>query len=82
MKGWRWEPNYVVANFYADEGDFLGAHSDPVQSIGPWAIIASLTFGASRQFRMKPVGTIRASGPDGGKATAWLGLSLRRWASV
>lgn len=57
-KGWRWEPNYCVANFYKDEDDFLGAHSDPVESIGPFAIVASLTFGAARQFRMKPVGTI------------------------
>ena len=43
--------------------DFLGAHSDPVETIGPWAIIASVTFGAARQFRMKPVGTVHAEGP-------------------
>merc|ERR1711963_71631 len=47
FKGYRWEPNCCVANFYKDENDFLGAHSDPVQSIGPWAVVASLTFGAA-----------------------------------
>lgn len=71
FKGYRWEPNYLVANFYADEHDFLGAHSDPVQSLGPWAVVASLTFGAARQFRMKPVGKIRADGPDGGHVTSY-----------
>jgi len=69
--GWRWEPNYCVGNFYADENNFLGAHSDPVESIGPWAIVASLTFGAARQFRMKPVGTVRADGEDGGRVTSY-----------
>ena len=45
-----------------DQEDFLGAHSDPVETIGPWAIIASVTFGAARLFRMKPVGTVPAEG--------------------
>lgn len=70
-KGWRWEPNYCVANFYKDEEDFLGAHSDPVESIGPWAIVASLTFGAARQFRMKPVGTMSAPTGPGERVTSF-----------
>jgi len=70
-QGWRWEPNYVVANYYVDEGDFLGAHSDPVGSIGPWAVVSSLTFGASRQFRMKPVGTVRTDSEGGGRITSY-----------
>lgn len=70
--GWRWEPNYCVANYYADESNFLGAHSDPVESIGPWAIVASLTFGAARNFRMKPVGTVRTGARDeGGRITSY-----------
>ncbi|CAJ1456096.1 unnamed protein product, partial [Effrenium voratum] len=68
LKAWRWEPNFAVANLYKDKEDFLGAHSDPVESIGPWAIIASLTFGAARLFRMKPVGPIRA---EGGRVTSF-----------
>lgn len=68
---WLWEPNYCVANLYKDENDFLGAHSDPVDSIGPWAIIASLTFGAARQFRMKPVGTVRTNLFGGGRVTSY-----------
>lgn len=45
--------------------DFLGAHSDPVETIGPWAIIASMTFGAARHFRMKPVAPISYTGEGG-----------------
>ncbi|CAK0909866.1 unnamed protein product [Prorocentrum cordatum] len=70
-KGHRWEPNYAVGNLYVDAGDFLGAHSDPVESIGPWAIVGSFTLGAARQFRMKPVGTVRAKGPGGGRVTSY-----------
>ena len=32
-----------------NEGDFLGSHSDPVEHIGPWSIVGSLTLGAARQ---------------------------------
>jgi len=72
QQGGRWEPNYCVANYYKDEGDFLGAHSDPIESIGPWAIVASLTLGAARQFRMKPVGTLHSSlGGGGGRVTSY-----------
>jgi len=60
-----------VANLYKDEGDFLGAHSDPVESIGPWAVVASFTLGAARQFRMKPVGTIRVRAEGGGRVTSY-----------
>lgn len=54
--------------------DFLGAHSDPVETIGPWAIIASVTFGAARQFRMKPVAPISYTG-EGGEQV----LNLKKW---
>merc|ERR1719498_2238468 len=70
--GWRWEPNYCVGNYYTDESNFLGAHSDPVESIGPFAIVASLTFGAARHFRMKPVGTVKTpSHREGGRITSF-----------
>merc|ERR1712137_1061307 len=68
-KGLNWVPSYCIGNFYSDADDFLGAHSDPVESIGPWAIVASLTFGAARQFRMKPVGTVRNG--EGGRVTSY-----------
>ncbi|CAE8698322.1 unnamed protein product, partial [Polarella glacialis] len=68
---WRWEPNFCVANLYKDEEDFLGAHSDPVDVIGPWAIVASLTFGCSRHFRMKPVGKILTKAAGGGRVTSY-----------
>ena len=65
--------------------DFLGAHSDPVETIGPWAIIASVTFGAARHFRMKPVAPISYTG-EGGELEEdrywthkkwWFGLGYR-----
>ena len=71
MKAWRWEPNFCVANLYRDPEDFLGAHSDPVETIGPWAIIASVTFGAARHFRMKPVAPISYTGEGGGRITSF-----------
>merc|ERR1719217_1575007 len=67
--GRRWIPNYCVMNYYVDENDFLGAHSDPVNGIGPWATVAFVTLGAARQFRMSPVGTILAS--QGGRITSF-----------
>lgn len=70
-QGWRWEPNFCVTNFYADQSDFLGAHSDPVESIGPWAIVASMTLGASRHFRMKPVNRVRSHREAGGRITSF-----------
>ncbi len=57
-------PKNLVKSRIAKE-DFLGAHSDPVETIGPWAIIASVTFGAARHFRMKPVAPISYTGEGG-----------------
>ncbi|CAL1150149.1 unnamed protein product [Cladocopium goreaui] len=71
LKAWRWEPNFCVANLYRDQEDFLGAHSDPVELIGPWAIVASVTFGAARQFRMKPVAQIATEREGGGRITSF-----------
>lgn len=71
LKAWRWEPNFCVANLYRDQEDFLGAHSDPVETIGPWAIVASVTFGAARQFRMKPVAQIATEREGGGRITSF-----------
>lgn len=36
-----------------------------METIGPWAIIASVTFGAARHFRMKPVAPISYTGEGG-----------------
>ena len=54
----RWSPDFCVLNYYTKRDDFLSAHSDPVQAIGPWALVAGLTLGASRVFRMKPVAEV------------------------
>eukprot|EP00928_Gymnodinium_smaydae_P079074 TRINITY_DN63096_c0_g1_i1.p1 TRINITY_DN63096_c0_g1~~TRINITY_DN63096_c0_g1_i1.p1 ORF type:complete len:675 (+),score=44.78 TRINITY_DN63096_c0_g1_i1:43-2025(+) len=71
QQGFRWEPNYCVGNFYRDSDDFLGGHSDPVESIGPWATVSSFTLGAARQFRMKPVGLIRTKDSGGGHISSY-----------
>lgn len=45
--------NAVFLNLYRDHNDSMGFHSDDEKELGREPIIASLTFGASRIFRMK-----------------------------
>lgn len=42
-----------------------------MELIGPWAIVASVTFGAARQFRMKPVAQIATEREGGGRITSF-----------
>ena len=52
-----------------------------MELIGPWAIVASVTFGAARQFRMKPVAQI-ATEREGGGMGGWglgMGMGVRGW---
>jgi alkylated DNA repair dioxygenase AlkB len=48
----EWNPDLVVANLYADGNEHVGPHSDKLTYIGPRPIIASLTLGAGRTFRI------------------------------
>ncbi|KAJ2994511.1 hypothetical protein HDV02_001532 [Globomyces sp. JEL0801] len=48
-----WKPNMVVVNHYAGPNESVGAHTDKITYIGPWPVIASLTLGASRTFRLR-----------------------------
>ena len=45
--------NSVLLNLYRDGRDSMGWHSDDEKSLGPEPTIASLSFGATRRFRLK-----------------------------
>lgn len=45
--------NSVLANLYRDGRDHMGWHADDEPELGPTPTIASLSFGATRTFRMK-----------------------------
>jgi len=45
--------NSVLLNYYRDQQDSMGWHSDNETELGPTPIIASLTLGASRDFAFK-----------------------------
>jgi alkylated DNA repair dioxygenase AlkB len=45
--------NSMLANLYRDGRDSMGWHSDDERSLGPNPVIASLSFGSVRRFRLK-----------------------------
>jgi alkylated DNA repair dioxygenase AlkB len=45
--------NSVLANRYRDGRDYMGWHSDDERDLGPRPVIASLSLGAPRRFRLK-----------------------------
>jgi alkylated DNA repair dioxygenase AlkB len=47
--------NSVLANLYRDGDDRLGFHRDNEPELGPAPLIASLSLGATRRFRLKPI---------------------------
>jgi alkylated DNA repair dioxygenase AlkB len=47
--------NSVLLNYYRDERDSMGLHADKEPELGTNPTIASLSFGASRRFILKPV---------------------------
>ncbi len=46
--------NSVLANLYRSGTDSMGWHSDDEPELGPDPVIASLSLGATRRFRLKP----------------------------
>lgn len=48
--------NAVLANLYRSGGDTMGWHSDDEPELGPDPIIASVTLGAERSFKLRPKG--------------------------
>lgn len=45
--------NSVLCNLYRDGRDAMGWHSDSESELGPEPVIASLSFGATRRFRLR-----------------------------
>jgi alkylated DNA repair dioxygenase AlkB len=45
--------NSVLLNYYRDQQDSMGWHSDDEAELGPTPVIASLTLGANREFALK-----------------------------
>ena len=45
--------NSVLANRYRDGRDYMGWHSDDERDLGPAPVIASVSLGATRRFRLK-----------------------------
>jgi len=50
------EFNHVLLNLYRDGKDSIGAHADNEKELGDKPIIASLSFGATRLFRITGCG--------------------------
>lgn len=48
-----WNSNFCVGNYYRDNNSHLDWHTDKLTNIGPLPTIASLTFGATRIFRLR-----------------------------
>lgn len=53
--------NSVLANLYRDGRDSMGWHSDDEPELGPEPLIASLSFGAPRTFRLRSRATREAA---------------------
>lgn len=49
--------NSVLMNFYRDGNDSIGMHADDETQLGPQSVIASLSLGAARTFKMVHVAT-------------------------
>lgn len=52
LTGWRF--NSLLLNLYRDGRDTMGWHADDEPELNPAAPIASLSLGASRDFRLRP----------------------------
>ena len=48
----RWHTNFVLVNRYRSGQDYLGWHSDDERDLGPAPIVATVSIGAPRTFRM------------------------------
>ena len=56
----QWRFDYVLANRYRDGSDMLGWHADDERDLGDEPVIAALSVGAERVFRLRP----RHGGPS------------------
>ncbi|KAG5437035.1 hypothetical protein PCANB_001311 [Pneumocystis canis] len=49
----EWNPNFAIANLYANAKENVGYHSDQLTHIGPKPTIACISLGVEREFRLK-----------------------------
>ena len=49
-----WRFNYVLVNRYRDGNDMLGWHADDEADLGETPVLAAISVGAERVFRMRP----------------------------
>lgn len=56
--------NSVLCNLYRDGRDAMGLHRDNEPELGPCPVIASLSLGATRTFRLRPVRAVPGPGLD------------------
>ena len=53
-KAVAWRFNYVLVNRYRDGNDMLGWHADDEADLGEAPVLAAISVGAERVFRMRP----------------------------
>ena len=73
--------NSVLANLYRDGADRLGFHRDSEPELGPEPLIASVSLGATRRFRMRAregAGTFGIDLTHGSLLVMW-GPTQRNW---
>ena len=75
--------NSVLLNFYRDQHDSMGWHNDDEAALGPQPVIASLSFGATREFKLKhktrtALQTVRLDLTDG-SLLLMAGMTQRCW---
>ena len=73
--------NSVLANLYRDGSDSMGWHSDDERELGPEPVIASVSLGAARRFRLRHKRT-KASQPielTHGSLLVMAGMTQKFW---
>ncbi|GMM27592.1 hypothetical protein DAMA08_003080 [Martiniozyma asiatica (nom. inval.)] len=51
----NWKADFCVGNYFPNNKSHLDWHTDKLSNIGPLPTIASLSFGATRIFRLRPI---------------------------
>jgi alkylated DNA repair dioxygenase AlkB len=73
--------NSVLANLYRDGRDGMGWHADDEPELGPEPVIASVSLGATRRFRLRhrTSGETRALALEHGSLLVMSGALQRQW---
>jgi len=75
--------NSVLINYYRDGNDSMGWHSDDEPELGPFPVIASLSLGATRDFKLRPKAGVTAQPQTlvlhSGSLLVMSGRSQRDW---